>query len=244
MKLIYLFLVFFSVCGFAEPYRYVLEGDIRSIDGDDTTIDNLNISVGDYVRYVLLIDTAENGYTDYSGEIECHEDYLDENESRENFYAELLEISYKIGDTYYGFENTNYTASTIDSPTYPDGPFTRLTVGPELLYFDSTSPIETWEAGEVFGGAHLWHDAVTEEFHTMHLNLELIEIEPSALFRDHSLCIESNSSNESVSEEGVELDTSTADSNSGGGGSVSLGALLFLVVCIVLKNMAINRVKA
>ncbi len=236
MRFIQFSLLFFSTYVFAEPYRYVLEGEIRSIYGDTYVIDNLEVSRGDYVRYVFLIDTEEIGYTDYLGNIECHDDYFGENESRVNFYAELIEISYQIDDTYYGFEDINYVATTIDDiATFPGGPFTRLTIGPSMLYFD-TSPIEMWQVGEIFGAAHWWHDSATEVFHTMHMDLKLVEIEPSTLLLDHSACREESNLDAPDPAETTESSSQSVDTGPQAGGCFNQTTLFFLLLCAYLKN--------
>lgn len=160
----------------ASPVIYTVEGTVTGIYGNGPSVSDLNISPGSDVTYQYLIDTDRAGFIDLgNGSIEYAQDSSTIDSSYTNFYAELVNISYSVTDTYYNNGFSNYYATNINEPAY-SSLIGRVVVGPDRLYLDSSSYIDNWRIGDIFGGAHLWHDSVSGEFVTLRTQLSLTEI--------------------------------------------------------------------
>ena len=213
--------ILYSNLSYGEPVRYQLEGHVRGIYGEGPSVENLGLQVGDYIKYVFVTDKTKPACIHYEDRIDFPEDVNNEFETNTSYYASLIDISYQLPDTYYNFTSTNYIATDISSPTYPNGPFTRITAGPPLLYVDSSSYLADWKEGDELGGAHWWHDSINGEFITMHtsLVLTLISIDNS----EHNEC-------------GASPDTPDKSDNSTGGGAVNIFLILFIAVLLIVRK--------
>ncbi|MDH5571394.1 MAG: hypothetical protein OEY89_06485 [Gammaproteobacteria bacterium] len=160
----------------ASPVLYTVEGTVSGIYGNGQSVNDLSMSFGSDVTYQFLIDTDRSGFVDLGdGIIEYVQDTSSIDSSYTNFYAELVNISYTVTDTYYNNGFTNYYATNINEPAY-SSLIGRVVIGPDKLYLDSSSYIENWQIGDFFGGAHLWYDSVSGESITLHTQLSLTEI--------------------------------------------------------------------
>lgn len=160
----------------ASPVLYTVEGTVSGIYGNGPSVDDLGFTFGSDVTYQFIIDTDRSGFIDLGdGSIEYVQDSSTIDSSYTNFYAELVSISYSVTDTYYNSGFSNYYATNIDEPAY-SSLIGRVVVGSDKLYLDSSSYIENWQIGDIFGGAHLWHDSVSGDFITLHTQLNLTEI--------------------------------------------------------------------
>lgn len=156
----------------ASPVLYTVEGTVSGLYGNGPSVDNLNFSSANDVTYQFLIDTERAGFIDSGdGTIE----YVQNSPTNTYFYAELVNISYSVSDTYYNNGFTNFYAANIDEPAY-SSLVGRVVVGSDKLYIDSSAYIEDWKIGDSFASAHLWHDSVSGEFITLHSRLSLTEI--------------------------------------------------------------------
>lgn len=193
--------------------RYQLEGQVSGIYGEGPSVVNLGLNVGDYVKYVFVVDKTKPACIHYENVI----DYLEDTDN--NYFAKLIDISYQLSDTYYNFNNTNYYATDISSPS---GTGTTITAGPPLLFVNSSSYLVDWEEGDQIFGTHYWHDSTNDNFITMHipLILTLKSIDKS----EYSEC-----GDKPVISDGAD--------SVGGGGSVNVFTILFLSVLLCIKSL-------
>ena len=96
---------------FSAPVWYTVEGVVSGIYGNGPSVDGLGLSFGDEVTYRFLIDTERSGFIDLGdGSIQYVEDEVTDDRSYVRFYAELIDISYTVSETYYNWGFTNYVA--------------------------------------------------------------------------------------------------------------------------------------
>ncbi len=165
-----------SISVVSATFIYTVEGDVTGIYGNGPSVNVLGLSRGDKVSYQFLVNTERPGFVKYADNSINHiEDDITPDWSYIRFYAELLNISYIVNETYYNFGMTNYLAENVDDPTF-SSLFGRVVVGPDKLYFDSSAFIEDWQLGDSVFSSHWWHDSITGEFITLHSQLNITEL--------------------------------------------------------------------
>jgi hypothetical protein len=103
----------------ASPVLYTVEGTVSGIYGNGPSVNDLNIYFGSDVAYQFLIDTDRSGFIDLGdGSIKYVHDTSSIDSSYTNYYAELVNISYSVTDTYYNNGFSNYYATNINEPAY------------------------------------------------------------------------------------------------------------------------------
>ena len=175
-SLVIIFSMFLSAGVYGSPVTYKVDGYLSGLYGDGPSVVALDLNFMDPISYEFIIDIEKSGYSlESDGSKTTHENTSSASDTEEYFYAELLEISYVVNDTYYNWGRENYYAANIDSFAY-SSLVGRVMVGPELLYLDTSSYISEWQVGDSFRGAHWWHDSVNGEFITLHSSLTLTEV--------------------------------------------------------------------
>lgn len=201
----------------SQPYVYVAEGEVSGIYGSDEDKARVDVQPEDYVRFEFLVDKDIKGFRKGDGEIECLGDYSHESGVEERFYAELLDTSYYIDDTYYGYDTVNYYGFNFYPVSTTDSSYSILEVGPVIMYFNSESIIEDWEVGEPVIGSHGWHDSVSDGFVSMLMDLEITEIREYDGPKEIYNC-----------EQDIDPETEDNSNQYGSGGNISWILLLIL----------------
>lgn len=159
----YLLFIFLLISSSANSaVIYTLEGRITGVFGDSPSLNNLNLSFGDYLSYKILIDFNRRAFwTDSIGNKNFREDRAQGDEVHDFYYAELLASSY-IQPFDAIFSRTSFVGENVfNGRFYNPSSFTRLFIGNYALQLSTPSIFPDWDIGTEVGSWNFWQDIET-----------------------------------------------------------------------------------